>query len=151
MLLLALKLASFTHTVQKLGSALGLSIASREVHLGLKRVREYFENNAQTLGVLLGKVKSSKSPRQVKRKRRLGRHKTESQHGGSLAVTYQNELSNALDKLFYALDKFSVALTDFEDYYDQEADTALNEFQMEIRVGSILKSAVRFRLVISSF
>ena len=128
------QLSSFTHKVQKLGSALALSIASRDFHQALKQIREYFENNAQTLGVLLGKVKSSKSPRQVKRKKRLGRYKTESQHGGSLAGTYRNELSDALDKLSIALDKFSIALTDFEDYYDQDSDSTFSQFQMEIRV-----------------
>lgn len=132
-----MQLENFTHTVQKLGSALGLSIASHEVQTSLRRVREYFENHAQTLGVLLHKVKTGKSPKQSKRKKKLGKKEAETEYGGELAITYQNELSDALDSLFLALEKFSIAIGDFEDYSDHEGDKALDDFQIEIRVRTI--------------
>lgn len=58
------------------------------------------------------------------------------QYGGTLAYTYQNDLSEQLDALNSSLVKFSIAVGDFDEYVDNEGADALNAFRIEIRVRS---------------
>ena len=131
------QLEKFTHSVQRLGSALGLSRASLEFHRALKSVREYFEQNSRDLlGIVLKKleVRTRRPIRSARRKRR--KRKEKSQYGGSLAYTYQNDLSEHLDELYAALEKFSIAVSDFEEYVDNDGAIALRAFMTEIKVSN---------------
>ena len=123
------QLSDFPHKIQRLGSARNLWMASSDFLQALRQTRKYFENNAQTLGILLEKVKSSKSSKQATRKKRFGRRETR-----GLAEPDRNELTVALDNLSIALDEFFVALTDFEDYYDEESERTFSQFQIETKV-----------------
>lgn len=129
------QLEKFTHAVQRLGSALGLSRASLEFNRALKSVREYFEQNSRDLlGIVLKKleVRTRRPIRSARRKRR--KRKEKSQYGGTLAYTYQNDLSEQLDELYAALEKFSIAVSDFEEYVDNDGALALRAFMIEIKV-----------------
>lgn len=108
-------------------------MASHEVHLKLKHVREYFEKNAQgLLGILLKNSNDESKVKHSKRKKR--RMHSTSVYGGRLAQTYHNDISESLDALYLALQKLSYAIDDFEDYRDQEGAAALDRFLIEIRV-----------------
>lgn len=46
--------------------------ASRDLHKALTGLREYIEENAQNLGILINKIKASKSAKQQRKRRRRG-------------------------------------------------------------------------------
>ena len=124
--------------MQKLGSALGLSRASRELHICLKKARNYFERNSEEfLGILIEDIETKKVNKMSRRKRSKKGSYVQSMYGGSLADTYQNEISRTLDDLFDSLVKFEVAVQDFEEYQDVEGDNALQSFLTDIRVGIV--------------
>ncbi|KAL5478898.1 hypothetical protein ACEPAI_2175 [Sanghuangporus weigelae] len=130
-------LESFTHQVQKLGSAFGLVKASRELHNNLSQVRAYFEENAQTLGLLLNKIKAAKSPKQAKkRKKRRGTLSGHSNGASSISENSTDNFIGALNKLAKSVNRFYSAVMDFEDYNDDEGNKALQEFEIELRVLS---------------
>ncbi|KAI5122680.1 hypothetical protein M0805_007940 [Coniferiporia weirii] len=122
-------LGKFTHEVQKLGSALHLVKASRRLHQDLTAVRMYLEQNNQ-LNALLGVVKVTKSTKKAKRKKRL----LASRAGSSLIGNYTEDLNGTLTKLADSLDNFAIAIVDFEDYTDEEGNSALEDFRIELRV-----------------
>ena len=85
----------------------------------------------------------------MKSQRKRKRKTIPNLYGGSLAYTYQNDLSNNLDELHHCLVKFSVAVGDFDEYVDNEGADALNALRIEIRALLIpifvLKSLLRIR------
>ena len=93
--------------MQKLGSAFGLVKASRELHNNLSQVRAYFEENAQTLGLLLNKIKAAKSPKQAKkRKKRRGTTFGHSNSGSSISENSTDNFIGALNKLAKSVNRF---------------------------------------------
>lgn len=66
----------------------------------------------------------------VKRKK----HKRPRGPGGVLAQTRETNLSVSLKNLSGSLNRFSIALTDFDDYYEQKTYLAISEFRTEILV-----------------
>ncbi|KAH8112091.1 hypothetical protein DFH11DRAFT_1609623 [Phellopilus nigrolimitatus] len=129
-------LDNFTHQIQKLGSALRLVLASREIHRDLADVRDVFEKNAESLDILLKKVKVPKSAKQAKRKKRRGTVATGPHTGSTLTGSYNELVNGALIKLAKSVQEFTVAIEDFEDYTDEDGNNALHEFEIELRVLS---------------
>ena len=94
-------LDELTHTVQRLGSALVLSRACRDVRNELCKVRKFFENTAtRFLGVLADDIKRKKL-KHTKRKNRPRERRSSTSFDD-----HQNEISEALDNLYQALEMF---------------------------------------------
>ena len=49
--------------------------------------------------------------------------------------TDQNEISEAMDRLYAALEKFLLAIRDFEDYTDRDGEKSLEDFMDQVGVS----------------
>lgn len=134
--------------MQRLGSALTLSRACRDVRNELGKVRKFFENTAsRLLGVLANDIKKRKKMKHTKRKNRP-RERQNTTGNDDLAQTYQNDISDALDSLYSALDMFSTAIRDFEDYSDRDGEASLSKFMEQILVCNNSRYAECFSLTL---
>ena len=89
--------ANGSDPVQQLGSAFGLVKSSRELHNYLTQVRSYFEDHAQTLGLLLNKIKAAKSLKQAKKRKRRG-NTTRSNGASSISENSTDNFIGALNR-----------------------------------------------------
>ena len=118
--------------MQRLGSALVLSRACRDVRNELCKVRKFFENTAtRFLGVLADDIKRKKL-KHTKRKNRPRERRSSTSFDD-----HQNEISEALDNLYQALEMFLTAIRDFEDYSDSDGEQSLEKFMEQVGVCSV--------------
>lgn len=142
------QLDDFAHNVQKLGSALELSIASRNVRSELRKVRQYFESTSEKLQDILA--------HDIKKKKRLSGRGTPRRSFsydsamplvGSVEVIgndHKGAISSSLGGLLRTLRLFAVSLQDFEDYVDRDGEKSMKKFiqQIAVRSRSLFVSAV---------
>jgi hypothetical protein len=86
------------------------------------------------LGVLADNIKKRKKLKLTKRKNRPRDRRD------SLRLSddpEQNEISDALDSLYGALDRFLTAIRDFEDYSDRDGEQSLENFMEQVGVSCI--------------
>ena len=128
--------------------------ASRELHKALMALRQYIQDNAQNLGILMNRIRASKSGKQQRKKRKrrgmslLGKSTTSSvSDAGSesfvSSFVWLAESVSAFAKCEsccpYCANRqdvpmFFIAVSDFEDYSNEEANKVLNDFEIELRV-----------------